>query len=425
MCALRQRSFTLLTLVFVLILSSNAPQLLAEQPLSPAASLLPEQPLSPAASQQDGPPMAALRKAIVRAVGYIVRACGTDGRFTYIAYDDPTRIPPRSYNILRHAGTMYALGHGRPFYPGNNVGLALERSGKFLLEQTIGPVGDLEGLVAVWSRPKAVYAKYLQAKLGGAGLGLVGLLALERSKPGSVDKKTLEGLGRFITYLQKSDGRFVCKYIPARGGPWDGWTSLYYPGEAALGLIMLFESTGDRRWLVSAGKALAYLERLRRGKVKVEPDHWALLATQRFLLHHDAASDLPARSLLLSHATQVTSWIVHSAPSHSPSSPIFGCMAKNGRTCPTATRCEGLVAAARILPPEQALLRAKVALALHRACAFLIRSQLTSGPARGGIPRSSQAGNDPRAGEIRIDYVQHTLSAWVTYLRWRSNPKPE
>ena len=64
--------------------------------------------------------------------------------------------------------------------------------------------------------------------------------------------------------------------------------------------------------------------------------------------------------------------------------------------------------------------------AIHQGIAFLVRAQVRSGELEGAIPRAvgsnQPAGSrrlpflDPRASEVRIDYVQHALSAMIRYL---------
>ena len=54
-------------------------------------------------------PLTRLRVGIELAATYLSEACGADGRFVYRAAPDPAvRLKPR-YNLLRHAGAIYAL----------------------------------------------------------------------------------------------------------------------------------------------------------------------------------------------------------------------------------------------------------------------------------------------------------------------------
>ena len=86
--------------------------------------------------------------------------------------------------------------------------------------------------------------------LGGAGLGLVALLKVEAAHPGTTSRKILMGLGRFLPLMQHTDGSFYTRYNRDQVGlGWldDSSPSLYYPGEAALALVMLYQWNGDRQ----------------------------------------------------------------------------------------------------------------------------------------------------------------------------------
>ena len=108
-----------------------------------------------------------------------------------------------------------------------------------------------------------VRAEWLRTRVWGLrGSGWSRWLSLTSARPNAVPLAELQGLGRFIVFLQRSDGSFASKYRPA-GGPVEDWDSLYYPGEAALGLVSLYEVDHSRQWLIAAGKALSYLARSR------------------------------------------------------------------------------------------------------------------------------------------------------------------
>jgi hypothetical protein len=62
--------------------------------------------------------------------------------------------------------------------------------------------------------------------------------------------------------------------------------------------------------------------------------------------------------------------------------------------------------------------------AIEAGVGFLMRAQVTDGPHAGAVPRAiRRLDSEPpdskfnrRATEVRIDYVQHALSAWMQYL---------
>ncbi len=364
--------------------------------------------------------------AIHDAARFLNESCQADGQFVYrINLDPDVEVAPK-YNMLRHAGTMYSLAVYHSQYPNAETCGALERSGKFLLDRAIGTVSPWQEMLAVWSPPELTYSgETLQAKLGGAGLALTALISAENAGVPVATIEELRGLGRFLVYLQKEDGSFYSKYIPADGGRSDRWTSLYYPGEAALGLLYLYERDAQTRWLQAAADAIAHLARLREGQDVVEADHWALLATAKLLPVYEECEPPIPRDAVITHAKQICNSIIRERPTFPAWSPLKGGFAADGRTCPTATRLEGLLAARQILPQDDVVLREQIDELIVEGIDFLMRSQVTSREYVGAIPRAIKRlpSNHPlyhrdfnrRATEVRIDYVQHAMCAMLDF----------
>ena len=367
-----------------------------------------------------------LREAMDLSAAYLTKYCNGKGKFLYRVNVNPViPVKPR-YNFVRHAGTIYALATYDQLYPQDTTKNALKRATAFFKKSSIAAIPEREDLLAVWSHPEITGSrKPLQAKLGGSGLGLVALLSVEKVIPGTTPVEYLRKMGNFILFMQKPDGSFYAKYIPEKGGKDDTWVSLYYPGEAALGLLMLYEKDRSLKWLQGAADSIAYLARKREGKKQVEADHWALLATSRLLpLYHLCRQSLPKKAIEL-HAIQICESILQSIPSNNRNTSYFGCFTNDGRTTPTAIRLEGLLAAMGYLPKDSANLRRRMISVTNDGLLFLLRAQFRSGPYTGGIPRAIKklSENHPqfsrsfnrRVTEIRIDYVQHALSAMILY----------
>lgn len=364
-----------------------------------------------------------LRKGIERAAAYLSNACMATGEFNYRVFLDPAvKLKPR-YNILRHAGAIYALAQYGEQRTDAVAVEAIFRAGHFLVRESLAPVEDDARLLAIWSRDGASDRQNpFVAKLGGAGLGLVALLSVERIRRATTSLATLRRLGEFVLYMQKPDGSFFSKFIPDQGGRNDDWTSLYYPGEAALGLVMLYEADPDSRWLEGARKTLSYLAQVRRGQTSTEPDHWALLATARLLQIYGSQSKGAELESIYQHALQVSRSILTNGERSQADDPTWGCLTADGRTCPTATRLEGLLATLTILRPEEQALKERISRAVERGIDFLLRAQISTGPLAGGVPKAVvRAMADDRKTRnnghhnVRIDYVQHALSAMLHY----------
>jgi hypothetical protein len=352
--------------------------------------------------------------AIGLSVNYLERNCGPTGMFVY-KVDTNSGQAASSYNVVRHAGAIYALATFNRSHPDRGVADAMVRAATYLRTRYIGPDSRSNAL-AVWSRPLPAHS---DAELGAAGLGLVALAEVRRVQPNAIRLEDLQGIGRFVLSLQKPDGSFFSKYR-VDSGPVGDWQSLYYPGEAALGLISLYELDHSREWLVAAGRALSYLARSRANMRVLPPDHWAVIATAKFLPYDGIGIAPASRAELIAHASRIVSgFLPGQIASADPT--LDGAFDPTGRTTPAATRLEGLLAALEFLPDDGTGLRQGIETAVQHGIAFLLRAQITSGPFAGGMPGvvrrtdSFVAKANPLGSEVRIDYVQHALSAWLRY----------
>lgn len=366
-----------------------------------------------------------LATSIQAAGDFLVGQCTDSGKFVYRLNLDARISLTSKYNLLRHAGTMYSLAQYYQWQPNEETLAALLRSAEFL-QQNIGPLDHSPELLAAWSRPELTGGRHpLKAKLGGAGLSLVALTSLEHIRAGTTPMETLRGLGRFILFMQKLDGSFFSTYVPADGGRRDNWVSLYYPGEAALGLIMLHDLDPNPKWLHAAAKCIAHLAKIRQGKLTVEADHWALLATARILPHLEQCNSLLSRRQALAHAEQICLHILSEQQLTEFSGQAYGGFAYDGRTCPTATRLEGLLAMLDDFDPENSPSATRMDGAVSKGVSFLLRAQVHAGPYTGAMPRgishlpkrhsAYDRHFNQRVTEVRIDYVQHFLSAMIAY----------
>lgn len=362
------------------------------------------------------PSAAEVSHAIELSAGYLERACGPDGKFVYQVNIVSGR-ESSSYDIVRHAGAMYALAMVNRAHPDPQAVAALIRAAKFLRQNYIGP-GPRPGQQVVWSQPLAESPEGRRSKsqeryaeLGGTGLGLVALAAAREVDPQSVPLEELQALGRFAMFLQRDDGSFVHKYR-AEGGPVANWEILYYPGEAALGLIALYESDHSLEWLMAAGKALGYLAKSRAGLSIVPADHWALIATAKLLPYCQERGCGASREELVRHAIQVCESILRDQFQGSVSAGLDGAFDSAGRTAPAATRLEGLSTALEFLPRGD--LYDRIDLSIKRGLSFLLRARVTSGADAGGMPGAILV-REHDSAEVRIDYVQHSLCAWMRY----------
>ena len=425
------------------------------------ASMLSFADATSASPVQDEVPLTSLARFIDLATSYLVRVSHTaeqdpanTGKFTYIAYLgeelplDFTSRKQKEYNLLRHNGAIYSLALSYARTADDSVLAAMQRSVGYLKREAIAPVPDMSestasddekiskfpvipNLLAAWET-KAITGddESVKAKLGGAGLALIALVSLEQISPGVSDITYLRKIGEFIKFLQHKDGSFTCRYIPTEGGKEENWNSLYYPGEAALGLVYLAtietDETYKQRWINVATKAIVYLETLRRTQdlSDIEPDHWALLSTQRLLPFLDQSSK--EYWLVYDHGVRVVKSMLAGHSKMELKEEYSGCFTGDTRTCPTATRLEGLIASLSFVRDTEMFVSEyedkaeklvdRMRHDIRLGVRFLLRSQEIddSNNMHGGVPVKFPA-NDHRAKEVRVDYVQHSMSAIIAY----------
>jgi len=367
-----------------------------------------------------------LPEGIQDAAEYLLKNVESDGSFIYRVNMDPDVEVAERYNMVRHAGTIYSLCAYYDWSGDADVLPVVRRTSQFLLDNGVGPIAEREDCLGVWSKLDITGREEpLQVKLGAVGLGLVALVGAEKLTPDVVTLAELQKLGNMIRYMQKPDGSFCCKYIPSEGGLRDDWQSLFYPGEAARGLLMLYERDPSPTWLEAAESALAYLALSRRGQGKAPPDHWALLATEKLLQITEPEQLQHPERLFIDHAAQICNGICRSQIIASTHGLRVGGFAPDGRVTPTSTRLEGLLAALNILPSDHPM-REKVEYSVHLGMAFLRLAQVAEGRFQGAFPRAIELPPEalppdhqqgPRVTEVRIDYVQHSLSAMIQYQR--------
>ncbi|NRA38866.1 MAG: hypothetical protein HRU15_12045 [Planctomycetes bacterium] len=366
-----------------------------------------------------------LQDAVNLSSDYLLHAVQDDGKFIYRINMDKKVVVKKKYNILRHAGSIYAMTMQYDKQPSPELRNAILKAGSYIRDVAIGPVAENESLLAVWSDPQVNNGSGpMQVKLGGTGLGLLALLQIEHVEPGFTQLGDLQSLARFIVYMQKEDGSFYSKFIPSEGGKTDKWVSLYYPGEAALALVAQYEKDGSKEWVLAAAKALSYLARQSIQKRSVLDDHWALLASKRlFDLGDIFEKNIVDRELLTQHVVSICDHMIKGQVNGIGNVSLNGGFAIDGRVTPTAIRLEGLQAAYSCVPADSEI-KGRILLAVENGIDFLMRAQIQKGEFKGGFPRSiarkpfsaNAAAFNNRVGEIRIDYVQHALSALLQYI---------
>ncbi|MEM6252738.1 MAG: hypothetical protein AAF821_07440 [Cyanobacteria bacterium P01_D01_bin.156] len=363
--------------------------------------------------------------AIDQAAGYLINNLQKNGMFRYrINTNSGVKLRPK-YNILHHAGCVYALSLYNQYCPSENVRRAVKTSANYLSKEAVQPIPGSQTTLAVWARPEMHNTtRPLQAGLDGAGTGLLAFLSLHTIQKEVVSIEYLQALGRFIVYMQQGDKSFYARYIPLFGGKKRPQSLKHYPMEATLGLLMLHEKDRYSIWLETACVALESLVRHGKPASMADINPWTLLAISKLLSFNSKVGMPMPKELLVAYATRVCELLLRQQID-TPRQPHYsGGFSKDGVTLPTAAWIEGLLAALTFLPVNTRLTK-QIHCAVRRGINFLLQAQIRDGEWAGAIPRAvgplrsrraAAIAFNQRATEVRIDYVQYAMRAWMKYV---------
>ena len=345
---------------------------------------------------------ALLLEAATLAGAYLARSVDGQGRFVYL-YDAARDHQSEEYNLLRHAGVVYAM-----------LELYMVTRDQALLEVAARALDFLAAQIRPCTLDATKYHCLVEndeIKVGGHGLALLAL----STHAGITDSKkhlsVMQGLAEWLAKLQQPNGSFRAHKVMFSSGALTPFQSVYYPGEAIYGLTALYKIDRNHRWLDVAEGVARYVVDVRDRGVATEQlpnDHW-------FLYGIDELYRQRKDRVLLDHAMRITSAMI-GAQNLTPAFPDWlGSYYVPPRSTPAATRSEGMVAAYHLAKefvgePRAAEILASIRLATRFQLATQIREE-----------SMMYLGNPTRAlggfrgafdnYEIRIDYVQHNISA--------------
>ncbi|HEY2511987.1 MAG TPA: hypothetical protein VGI39_14065 [Polyangiaceae bacterium] len=359
----------------------------------------------------------ALVAAVRSGAEYLARVTDAHGMFTY-QYNPVTDQKERGYGILRHCGSTYALLEA---YEELRVPEWLDKA-RLLLATVKGKLT---------ATPDGSYltdnADEEQQKVGGNGLALLAFVKYAQVSGDTSDLPTMRELGRYILHQQYPDGHFRDNADVAREDQSQHGKKLkkevpYFPGEASLGLLRLQALDPQPQWVAGAKKGLDFLidVRDRNDDLKTQNhDHW-----QSYALHDLYVLTREQRyfdqAVKIARAIELGEKKGESAPYPD----YVGAFYDEGETTPTSTRLEALastmqlhrfakVDGAWLEPLASQLASLMRGQQIDAASGFFARDLAKS---MGGVRESLM--ND----DVRIDYVQHAMSAWLRLARLRRDP---
>jgi uncharacterized protein YyaL (SSP411 family) len=343
-----------------------------------------------------------------------MRVMNAEGRYVYIYHPVEDR-DDGSYGWLRHAGATYALFEayeelGTPAYLAKGE-LALQ-----YLEAHLHDDAESQGKYALDTKDEE------QQKVGGAGLSLLAF-AKDAAVTGSRAKlETMRALARFIVKAEYADGHFRSNAdVEHDTGKKLKREPVYYPGEAVLGLMRLYAIDPQPAYLDAARRGADWVVHVRDALVSEdnqEHDHWMSYAmNDLFRVTRDRAYlDFAYK---IARAIQKKQQGAPDAPA-----PDFAGTFFEGQTTPASTRLEAYdadVALARfagepdawLLGPAREVARSTLGQQFDPDNDYWLKNP---SKAEGGV-RESLFVHD-----VRIDYVQHAMSAWLHLARILRDP---
>ena len=356
----------------------------------------------------------ALLAAVARGADYLTRIMSPQGRYVYMYHPVDDR-DESSYGWLRHAGTTYALFEayeefGTPSY--------LEKGELALryLASHLSPDSASQGKYALDTNDEE------QQKVGGAGLALLAF-AKHAAVTGKRDGlETMRSLARFILKQQYPDGHFRCNAdVEGETGKKLKRELWYYPGEAVLALMRLYAIEPQPSYLDAARRGANWIVRVRDAFVSEDNqdhDHWMSYAyNELYRVTRDEA--------YLKHAYKIARAIQSKqrGAKGAPAPDLIGTFYE-GQTTPAATRVEAYDAdivlsrfAGKAEPwlvdPARQAARSVLGQQFDSEGAYWLKNPAK---ARGGVRESLFV------QDVRIDYVQHAMSAWLHLARILRDP---
>src|SRR5262249_38716867 len=179
-----------------------------------------------------------------------------------------------------------------------------------------------------------------KAKLGAAGLALVAVTR-ELAEDNREGMSEATELAAGILALQRPDGSFE-NYLGQDSLEPRAAPSLYYPGEAMLGLLLLYRLNHDSRLLDGARRGADYLVATERMQRELPPDAWLVQALE---VIYQITSD----AKYADHAMDIAASMAASLyPADGPEGYEGAVGPGIPRVTPTASRCEGILAGYRV-----------------------------------------------------------------------------
>jgi hypothetical protein len=355
-----------------------------------------------------------LKAATIANADYLAKAVDEKGKFDYIYYPDKD-ASEKGYSIVRHAGAAYGLFEAYNKFADKKYLDSGRRAMDYLLGKIEIPK-EAENIALIMDNGSSV--------LGTNALAAMAFASMPETQITDNDRKYRGQLGESIFFFRMPEkGLFYTSFKEASTKKAPKKQALYYPGEAMLSLVRLYERTGEKKWWDAAKDIAPGQKKLWEdaGHEQVGNYCWVGQAWARMArIEKDPKLAEEYRLAGYSHADAV---IKHQFTAETGRYPDYIGGADNSkppRTTPTSARGESLAEnylTAKFFKDVEA--QKKYGIALMQCIKFCIENQYSDqnswflpfpNKARGGI-RGSLIALD-----IRIDYNQHLLTTMINSL---------
>lgn len=187
------------------------------------------------------PDRAATEALLADAADYLVRQLQKDGSFVY-GLSPCSGETLESYNILRHAGSLWALACQYKAAPTEELGDAVRSAADYLCSQ----------IVTNGENSYVLEEKSGELKLGGCALAVIALTECADLLPELDRNEICCGLGNGILSMMDEETGAFYHVLNSDFTPSDEFRTVYYDGEATFALCRLYGLTGEDKWLEAA-----------------------------------------------------------------------------------------------------------------------------------------------------------------------------
>lgn len=347
---------------------------------------------------------------------YFKNVVKKNGKFIY-SYLPEENKKKKDYNILRHAGTTYSILETYELMIDDDLLKAAESAINYLISK----IKNFD----INKNEISVVVEKDTIKLGGNALAIIMLVKYTQITKNYEYIELMQRLARWICEAQNEEGEFVIQKQRYSTKEIYKFNSQYYPGEAILSLVRLYQLDGNNDWLNCAQLASNYLIKVRDKNANIDTiihDHWLLYALNE--LYREQPQDM-----YIEHAFFITKSIMKSQITGNIENPDWNGAYKipylRLESTPTACRSEGLCAAYNLLHDKGYKKEAlKIKKTIELGINFQLKNQLLTESVTTYKNKKLCLGAFMRGfsrHDLRIDFTQHNISSLIAYYKILSN----